>query len=178
MSPVRKSRRLSENNEKKIAERFDESRKQFKLEQKPSYDLRKTEWNQFDDKKHLIANDNGELLSYNMHGDPTEEQLKERDGDALSAQIAYAVDSGLRRMKDATSLHNVLENIREKGNETSSNLPQEHESLTKEIKKENNPENLQRIVHSFKKKNRSSSEIISVRCLWHATFQHGKQSFF
>lgn len=177
MSPVRKSRRLSGKNETKIAERLDESRKQFKLEQKARYDLRKTEWSQLLDEKHLIANDNGELLSYNMHGDPTEEQLKERDGDALSAQVAYAVDSGLGRMKDASSLHNVLDNIREKGNDTSSNLPQEYQSLTKEIKKENNPENLQRIVHSFKKKIDRQAKLLACAACGMRHFNMGSNRF-
>ena len=129
-----------------------ESIRLFRLEKEARYEQRIQKWiTQHKNKKRVIKNSDGECLSVHMKSDPTKEQLEDRDGDAFSAQLAYAVDSGLGRMKDSKKLHLELQKI--KNEETDgSQLSQEFKNLAKEIENENSPKNLQRIVESFKKK--------------------------
>ena len=127
-------------------------------------------------KKHSVRNDSGECLSIDMVSDPTNDQLQDRDGDALSAKMAYAMDSGLGRMKKSKTLYEQLEKL-SKGETDGTTLPQQYESLAREITNENSSNNLQRIVESFKKKIDRRAKLLACAACGMRNFNMGSNRF-
>lgn len=145
----RKSVRLQERDVRKIQNLSIESMRQINLEKKERYLQRMTKWSREMTDQHNIPNENGECLAYDMLTDPTANQLAGRDKDAISAKMAFAIDTGLGRMKDARHLHHELSKIKD-GISNGKDVPHDFEPLKKEIEKENDKMNLERVVQSFK----------------------------
>ena len=154
-----------------------ESKNQFLLEQKNRYRSRMEKWLKQMIAKHQALNDSGECLSSNMLNEPSSDQLKDRDGDAISARMAFATDTGLGRMHDAEHLHYELDQIKN-GMIDGHDIPPKFKNLKSEIEKENNPKNLERIVQSFKRKISRFAKLKACASCGIRNFEMGQCKFY
>ena len=155
---------------------IDESIQQFEAEKKAMFKDREAETKKTTHRQHTAVNSEGETLSLSMKSAPTAEQLKHREGDAVSAQMSYAVDSGLGRMKQIKRLHKELIKLR-KGESDGKHIPPELEELVEEIKNENSDSNLSRIIRSFKQKIDKHARLLCCAACGIKNFQMGKHHF-
>ena len=155
-----------------------ESKNHFALVQKNRYRNRMEKWLKQMIAKHQILNDSGECLSYNMLNEHSSDHLKDRDGDAISAKMAFATDTGLGRgMHDAEHLHYELDQIKN-GMIDGHDIPPKFKNLKSEMEKENNPKNLERIVQSFKRKISRFAKLKACASCGIRNFEMGQCKFY
>ncbi len=127
--------------------------------------------------KHKILNDSRKCLSYDMRNQPTLNQLFDRDGDTISAKIAYAIDTGLNRMSDAHNLHHELAKRKGRQNENQ-HIPSKFLNLKKEIENENNLSNMERIRKSFQTKINRKANLKACAACGIRNFEMGGCKFY